>query len=82
MAAELFRPTEGFTFDYLGQPVFIDPTTLIEAGHPIMKGREHLFEPVFIQFANPRSVKDEHDDAPVSAVRADHVGARSRTSTK
>jgi hypothetical protein len=81
MATELFRPKEGITFDFQGAPVFIDPTTLVEAGHPIMKGREHLFEPVYVQFANPKAAEDSKGDegAPRSAVKPDQAGARSRS---
>jgi hypothetical protein len=47
---DLYRGKESATFDFDGAPVFIGPGTVVRAGHPIMKGREHLFEPLTVHY--------------------------------
>ena len=41
---DLYIGKEPATFDFEGSPVFIGPGTVVRAGHPIMNGREDLFE--------------------------------------
>lgn len=47
---DLYIGKEPVTFDYEGAPVFIGPTTVVRAGHPIMEGREDLFTPLVVHF--------------------------------
>lgn len=53
----LYIGKESATFEFEGSPVFIGPTTVVRAGHPIMKGREHLFAPLTVHFdlAEPKA---------------------------
>lgn len=46
----LFVGKSPVTFDYEGSPVFVGPNTVVRAGHPIMAGREDLFEPLTVHF--------------------------------
>lgn len=41
-----FRAKEGFGTVYEGQPIHVAAGELVRAGHPILKRREELFEPV------------------------------------
>jgi hypothetical protein len=52
---DLFVGKDPTTFDYDGSPVFIGPGTVVRAGHPIMKGREHLFTPLVVHFDLPET---------------------------
>ena len=47
---DLYVGKEPTTFEYEGTPVFVGPTIVIRAGHPIMKGRESLFVPLFVHY--------------------------------
>jgi hypothetical protein len=47
---DLYVGKEPTTFDHEGSPVFIGPTIVVRAGHPIMKGREALFEPLTVHY--------------------------------
>lgn len=47
---DLYVGKDPATFEYEGSTVFIGPGTVIRAGHPIMKGREHLFAPLVVHF--------------------------------
>lgn len=47
---DLYIGKEPATFEYEGVPVFIGPSIVVRAGHPIMKGRESLFEPLTVHF--------------------------------
>ncbi len=47
------------TFKHDGEDVFIGPRTIVRAGHPIMKGREDLFEPLVVHYDLPAA-----EDAP------------------
>jgi hypothetical protein len=47
---DLYIGKEPVTFDFEGAPVFIGPTVVVRAGHPIMKGREGLFEPLVVHY--------------------------------
>lgn len=55
MATEpgLYVGKEPATFEHEGAPVFIGPSIVVRAGHPIMKGREHLFTPLVVHFDMP-----------------------------
>lgn len=46
----LYVGKEPATFDFDGTPVFIGPTVVVRAGHPIMKGREGLFTPLVVHY--------------------------------
>ncbi len=72
---DLYACKENATFDFGGTPVFLRRGDVVRAGHPIMTGREQLFEPLVIKYEwdPPRAA-----DAPVRSVRAEHQGARSR----
>ena len=52
MASEpdLYVGKESATFEHEGSPVFIGPNVVVRAGHPIMKGRESLFEPLIVHY--------------------------------
>lgn len=48
---ELVTPTVSAVLDYDGHRVrFIKGVTLIEVGHPILRGRQHLVRPVRVDF--------------------------------
>ena len=47
---ELYIGKASATFDFEGSPVYVGPTTVVRAGHPIMKGREDMFEPLVVHF--------------------------------
>ena len=47
---DLFIGKEPTTFEFEGTPVFIGPAVVVRAGHPIMKGREHLFTSLVVHF--------------------------------
>lgn len=47
---DLYVGKESVTFEVDGSPVFIGPNTVVRAGHPIMKGRESLFEPLTVHY--------------------------------
>jgi hypothetical protein len=75
--AELYVAKENANFDFKGQPVFVNAGTIVRAGHPIMKGRENLFEPLKVHYDLEKpAVKKE--DPPVSSSRADQQHARTR----
>ena len=48
--SDLFVGKEPVTFDFNGGPVFIGPNVVVRAGHPIMAGRESLFEPLKVHY--------------------------------
>lgn len=47
---DLYVGKEPATFDFEGAPVFIGPTIVVRAGHPILKGREDLFKPLVVHY--------------------------------
>lgn len=47
---DLYVGKEPATFDFDGAPVFIGPTVVVRAGHPILKGREDLFTPLVVHY--------------------------------
>lgn len=48
---ELLTPKVTAQFDFEGRRVrFVRKQTLIEKGHPILKGRSHMVEPVRVDF--------------------------------
>lgn len=63
---DLYVGKEPVTFEYDGAPVFIGPTIVVRAGHPIMKGREDLFTPLVVHYDVP---KDEPKTAATKPVR-------------
>lgn len=52
MATEsgLYVGKEPVMFDFEGSPVFIGPSVVVRAGHPIMAGREDLFTPLVVHY--------------------------------
>ena len=45
--AEIFRAKSGFSYDdENGSPVTVNRGDLVRRGHPVLKGRDELFEPV------------------------------------
>lgn len=78
-APEFYVAKESATFDYAGQPVFLTAgTTIVRAGHPILKSHEHLFEPLKVHWDH-KPAGEEDTPAPASPVRADQRGARTRS---
>lgn len=71
---DLFVCKEPVTFEYEGVPVFLGPTTVVRAGHPIMKGREYLFEPLRVHFDLPERPAEQ--STTKRAERADRTGGR------
>ncbi len=47
---DLYVGKEPAMFAFEGSTVFVGPNTVIRAGHPIMRGREHLFTPLVVHF--------------------------------
>lgn len=47
---DLYVGKEPATFEHEGASVFIGPTVVVRAGHPIMKGREDLFVPLVVHY--------------------------------
>jgi hypothetical protein len=43
--SDLFQARHSFAVTLDGAPVIVQPGDLVEAGDPILKGRESLFEP-------------------------------------
>lgn len=75
---DLFRGKEPCTFDVDGSPVFIGPDTVVRAGHPIMAGREDLFEPLVVQYdVEPAPAPAPPSPPPAPASQA--AKARTRT---
>jgi hypothetical protein len=65
---DLYVGKEPATFEHEGSPVFIGPTIVVRAGHPIMKGREDLFVPLVVHY-DVESAKDEPKTAKTSTAR-------------
>jgi hypothetical protein len=79
-APDVYVAKESATFDWKGQPVFLTAgVTTVRAGHPILSGHAHLFEPLRIHFDVPRpEPAEDSESAPANQIRADHRGARTR----
>lgn len=43
---ERFRAKEAFGTTYDGEPIIVPAGEIVRAGHPLLKGRESLFEKV------------------------------------
>jgi hypothetical protein len=81
----LYVAKEAANFDYMGQPVFVSPGTVVRAGHPLMKGHEDLFEPIKVHWDLPKAADEDDEDekpaarkSPVASARADTQDARTR----
>jgi hypothetical protein len=61
---DLYVANTSATFEFGGETVFISPRTIVRAGHPIMKGREDLFEPLTVHFDLPKA-----EEAPKTSAR-------------
>lgn len=74
---DLYVGKEPATFDFEGSPVFIGPGIVVRAGHPILKGREDLFEPLRVHYdvAVPPPATTEADLAKIRA-RAEAAGVK------
>jgi len=68
---DLYVGKEPATFEVDGSPVFIGPNVVVRAGHPIMKGRESLFEPLTVHYeVEPAPAEPPPQNAPVADWRA------------
>lgn len=65
----LYVGKEPATFDFDGTPVFIGPTVVVRAGHPIMKGREGLFTPLIIHYDVAAPDEPDEPEAKPRTVR-------------
>jgi hypothetical protein len=74
----LFIATEGAAFDFRGDPVRMQQGTIVRAGHPIMRGREHMFRPLHVDWDLDDVPPRTDDSAPRSTVRASDRAARTR----
>lgn len=88
----------GAAFVHDGVMTYIKPYMIVRKGHAIMKGREDLFEPLYVHYDLDEAVDTKTEskkaedkepearkpepDAPRSQVRADQQGARTRTGAK
>lgn len=63
---DLYVANTAATFEHDGQPVFIGPRTVVRAGHPIMVGRESMFDPLVVHFDVPRPERSEPGDPPAA----------------
>ena len=73
---DLYVGKEPATFDFEGAPVFIGPSIVVRAGHPIMKGRESLFEPLRVHYevtpeAPPPDLEELRKQAATLGVKVD-----------
>lgn len=68
----LFVGKESMTFEHEGSPVFIGPTIVVRAGHPVMQGREDLFTPLVVHY----DVQPPDDEPPVDAPKTPTKAAR------
>jgi hypothetical protein len=87
----LLMAKESATFDYEGQPVFINAgQTVVRAGHPIALAHSECFEPLRVHYdlpptvdtkADPRGEKEAEDkaaaEAKAAAAKADPSAPRS-----
>lgn len=60
---DLFVGKEPVTYEFEGSSVFIGPGVVVRAGHPIMKGREDLFEPLTVHYDLPEPAQPSESDA-------------------
>ncbi len=51
---DLYVGKEPATFEFDGSPVFIGPSIVVRAGHPILEGREGLFTPLTVHYDVPQ----------------------------
>jgi hypothetical protein len=72
--SDLYVAKEAATFEVGGSPVYVGPGTVVRAGHPIMAGREYLFEPLVIHFDVPPAAVDGDSEQP--ARRAPRTATR------
>jgi phage gp45-like len=47
---QILRAKDSAIFDHDGKRVTLIKGMTIEVGHPMLKGREHLFEPLAVDF--------------------------------
>jgi len=66
---DLYVGKEPATFEFEGSPVFIGPKVVVRAGHPIMQGREDLFELLVVHYEVEQPKADEQTPAPTAAVK-------------
>jgi len=86
---QFYVAKESANFDFQGQPVFLTAgVTVVKAGHPILDGHMHLFEPLRVHWdmpepepvkeAVPEKEAESEESIPVNPHRADQRGARTR----
>lgn len=75
----------GAAFEYEGVLTYIQPGMVARKGHPIIKGHEDHFEPLYVHFDMPAPEVEEQEPAEksstagtVKSTRAAHAGARAR----
>lgn len=60
---DLFVAREAATFEVDGASVYVHQGTIVRAGHPVMAGREYLFEPLVVHFDLPAAGDKPAGDA-------------------
>jgi len=80
---DLYVGKEPATFDVDGSPVFIGPNVVVRAGHPIMRGRESLFEPLVVHYDVERAAAAEEvgEKARSTPPQGRHTAAQVRQKT-
>lgn len=76
---DLYVGKEPAMFDFEGSPVFIGPSVVVRAGHPLMKGREDLFVPLHVHYdlaAQPSAPTPHAEDLPALRAEAEALGVK------
>jgi len=50
MAGEIYQARGPFLVNFNGMDVMVQQGTTVRAGHPLLAGREHLFEPFTVDY--------------------------------
>jgi len=64
MAREIYKAKSSFVADVDGIQITVKKGDTVRGGHPVIKGRESLFEPFTVRFENtsaPRGRRQEDD---------------------
>jgi hypothetical protein len=72
--SEFYVGKEPTMFEFEGASVVIGPGTVIEAGHPILAGRESLFTPLVVHYRKP--TKEEKAEAKAEAKAEEKAEAK------
>lgn len=72
MAGKIYQAREPFLANIGGVSVAIQPGTTVREGHPLLAGKEHLFEPFTVDYEyEPPSAKPTGGDpAPARSASA------------